>query len=310
MSGIKYKLSLTGICKVAVLIKILAGCSNVSRVQFRESASPELNSAESEEQIESDEGSEELEQNPNPSPTPTPSSAANVTSTPAPSNSSVPPAPTPTPTPTLPPVVSLRSCADVKSHSEVPTDGEYTIDIDGDSGTKVPFKVYCAGMQTATPLEYLSLLKTKANGHSQLNYSKSATGGTCTATADYYLYVEKVRFNLTSLEVDITDKTFTSDSGNKASHASCPGYPATYWGSVHNCKASYDASSVSVIDLSGLPFKIATTQQWSDNWRPSQSYRPGGTATVASDRKSATITGGGYCGGRSPIDNKIKLIFD
>lgn len=283
---------------IVVILMLLEGCSNVSRVQFRGSPAEEPNSAEAEEQTENDDEPDTA----NPSSTPV--------ATTSPSTSPSTAAATPTPVPTPPPVVSLRSCADVKAHSEVPTDGEYTIDLDGDSGSKVPFKIYCVGMQTASPVEYLSLLKTKAQGFSQLNYSKSATGGTCTAAADYYLYVEKVRFNLSSLEVDITDKTFTSDSGNKTAHTSCPGYPATYWGSVHNCKASYDASSVSVIDLTGLPFKIAADQQWSDSWRPSQSYRPGGTATVASDRKSATITGGGYCGGRSPIDNKVKLVFD
>jgi hypothetical protein len=104
------------------------------------------------------------------------------------------------------PIVSAgglpSSCAEYKSSNASATDGEYTISINGNFAT-----VYCHNMG-GTPKEYLTLVKTGDTA----NFSNFGRGQNSNGLTTKY---SKVRFDPSTLTVNIGDTTFSNSTGYK-----------------------------------------------------------------------------------------------
>src|SRR5262249_22144816 len=83
------------------------------------------------------------------------------------------------------------------------TDGDYVIQ----PADRTAFTVYCAGMSTATPAEYLTLLHTLGNGATASNVSAYNCPNCMDAASTYF---EKVRIDPATLMVDVADRTFST----------------------------------------------------------------------------------------------------
>jgi hypothetical protein len=77
------------------------------------------------------------------------------------------------------------------------------------------------------------------------------------------------------------------------------------FGEARDCTG--DASHVGVfeIDLRGTPFHIHPDATFEPN-----GFNAGGDVTIQPDRKRATVTGGGFCGGFGPKENELPLAQD
>src|SRR5215469_7848119 len=187
------------------------------------------------------------------------------------------------------PPVTAQSCSDIRA-SGATSDGVYTIDVDGPTGPKPPFNVYCRNMSTVEPTEYLELPANLDAGLSA-NFSNWAgwapqLGNPCPALT---LAFTKVRLVLPGLTVDTSDRTFATLEG-PADAASClpteMGY--AYAGS---CLAGGDMSGRGNVDLIGTPFRLTAATSFSCT-----GYSASGSGTVSADRKHADLVGGGYAG--------------
>ncbi|APR85980.1 Hypothetical protein A7982_11329 [Minicystis rosea] len=183
------------------------------------------------------------------------------------------------------------SCADVLAHTGPVADGPRTIQPVG----KKPFTVHCAGMNTTSPKEYLTLAFTRNNG-STSNYS-SFSCSNCTDKISRYF--EKIRINPATLVVDRTDSTFATNVTNTptcwaGAGGACGAATNLSYALAGNCILN-GAAAPGNIDLHGLPFSLDPSVTFTlkdDN--------PYGSATISTDRKKVDLTGGGSCGGMSP----------
>lgn len=168
------------------------------------------------------------------------------------------------------------SCANLAAtHSGLP-DGNYTIDVDG-TGPLHPFGVYCLGMASGNPKDYLALPHNFGGGFGSSNFTfvddvgngtgRCPSGGTiqCPNFTRWWTAVHLVFVHTDggapSIEIDPADLTFTSLSDPSTATAQCwasfpVGTCATFfdtpYGSANNC--TFGAFSNFDLDLGGTPF--------------------------------------------------------
>jgi hypothetical protein len=179
------------------------------------------------------------------------------------------------------------------------TDGEYTIDPDG-SGPIKPFSVYCAGMDTPTPKEYLTLKHSYATNEPDSNFTSTGTGGACGSTCtSYFRQFTRVRFLVASLQIDPSDLTFTfaRDASMDTCWSGLGGACGAEWkiqpfGTAWDCYDYDAATGTANIDLRDTGFAVDA----SVTFTPAGFY-PGGASTFDTNRTKVDLTGGGYCGG-------------
>lgn len=178
------------------------------------------------------------------------------------------------------------SCADIRTAAPVAADGNYIIAPQG-----AGFEVHCADMATA-PKSYLTLART-AEGQ---NYSQSFRG------VNYRTRFTRVRLNPASVRVDVGDTRFASTNfGAVAQRLS--------YGHATDCSNYFTRNGSANIDLTGTAFKVLGNIHLSGfaaagtvNGLYKSGYgSPAGTWFV--DAQVVNTTGGGYCGGVSPITN-------
>src|SRR5688500_16955069 len=80
--------------------------------------------------------------------------------------------------PSIDAMVVDRSCSEVKARLGTSVDGVHWIDSDLEGTSYKPFQVFCAGMATATPEEFLELRhkSAPADASPASNFSTYATG--------------------------------------------------------------------------------------------------------------------------------------
>jgi GON domain len=214
------------------------------------------------------------------------------------------------PAPIDAPVALDRNCGEVKSRLATSTDGRYWIDPDLDGTSYKPFEVYCAGMGTPTPAEYLELARTSLPGDvSLVNYSTYATGAphgawTCDCGVATALHT-KVRINPVTLVVT-TSAMFTVFSTDTnlvclQNNATCGSAGAPVYAVARSCSGNFDATRRANVDLRDTPFHIAGTNpsmfKRAEDFDPTYGFTSAGTAEIDTTRKVVTTTGGGDCGG-------------
>lgn len=164
------------------------------------------------------------------------------------------------------------SCEMLAQRQTHPVDGEYTLYLGG--APNHPFKAYCYDM-TTVPKTYLTLIYT-GSGYNFAQY------GTAVKTS-----YTRLRFDPDKLLVDIADRTFATTTGTSASIVTMP------YGTAACCDGGGLACGSANVNLQGLPFLIASPWQLGGT-------KPGGAATVSTDKKSVVVTGGGACGWNGP----------
>jgi hypothetical protein len=187
------------------------------------------------------------------------------------------------------------SCADILAKAGPAVDDSYVIQPAG----RKPFTVYCAGMTTPMPKEYLTLLHTHGNGATGSNVS-AYDKVTCHCNDDMRRYFEKVRIDPDTLVVDRTDATFSANvTADPACWAAlqtgvCSAGNKLLVGQAGNC-ISGGTPEPGNIDLGGTTFSIDP----SVTFVPA-GFHPYGTSTFSPDRKKVDFAGGGYCGETDP----------
>lgn len=173
------------------------------------------------------------------------------------------------------------TCAEIADAVVNAWDGHYTLYVGHDLSK--PWTAYCHDM-SSSPAEYLSLVNTGTSANFS-QYTAGAGQGTNVRTQ-----YTKVRVDPATLNVDIGDQTFATSTG-QLSHGS-ETVTSMPFGVAMSCDGS--ASGVGNIDLTGLPFAVATSEFVVGGWMPS------GTSTYSASNRVVNLTGGGYCGHITP----------
>jgi hypothetical protein len=193
-------------------------------------------------------------------------------------------------------------------------DGVYWIDPDL-SGTQFkPFQVYCFGMSTATPKEYLELKNVSTPTTVTSNYATYMCGGVhgqwaCDCGLVTGIFT-KVRIDPQTLLVDVGDHSFSAfaastDQACLMAKSGCPGIPP--YSTAQSCNGGGDASGSANVDLQGLPFHVAGMDmdtsmfKKDEDFNSALGYASAGGAMIDATRKVVTLTGGGDCGGFGAI---------
>jgi hypothetical protein len=173
----------------------------------------------------------------------------------------------------------IDSCLSWK-FSGATTDGNYTISIGGQSAS-----VWCHGMATSSPAEYLNL-------PAGSNYSTYIDH--CSNESTTVVTFIKVRLDLSPLAIDRTDITFATiaaDGGAATSDARLLRY--AIGGACDSADLGPTAAVVGEgqLDLSGTGFQLAVGDMF-----VATGYMPSCMATISPNGLTATLLGGGYSG--------------
>ena len=205
-------------------------------------------------------------------------------------------------------VVSDRSCADIKARTGTTTDGVYMIDPDREATDLRPFSVFCAGMSSAAPREYLELARRSLpSDPPTVNFATYAGGMAhgeflcpCGVIA---MVFTRIRINPANLVVDVDDRTFAIFTST--TNATClqqntsvcqqSAYPTVAsYGVARSCMVGDTSSGRANIDLRDMAFHIAGNG--TAMFMPEGSAG-GGMVMLDAVRKQAAVQGGGDCGG-------------
>mmetsp|Transcript_30983 Transcript_30983/g.81101 ORF Transcript_30983/g.81101 Transcript_30983/m.81101 type:complete len:520 (+) Transcript_30983:49-1608(+) len=192
--------------------------------------------------------------------------------------------------PTPPPQPHAATCQEVLYEDPTARDGEYLLHCP-EAG--VTLSVWCHGMGTESPREYLSL-------PFEGNYAEYLCGPRCkerhpTSSTVTTVYA-KVRLNPCSLEVDVQDRTFASSTGS-ITHGDDK-IETVPFGVAASCEDAGGAMThpgKSMIDLGGTALMVEST--WTHQGEDSYAK----VTFTDMHHQQATIEGGGFCGQASPV---------
>lgn len=199
-----------------------------------------------------------------------------------------------------------RSCMALYRAGQFTGDGEYTI-----QPRDVAIQVYCHALHPdGWPVDFITLKNTGGD----FNFGMHAAGGGVSGT-DVRTSYTKVRFDPSTMMIDIADMTFASSSGTVYYGTS----PVTTMplGVAMDCAYPGSSTGVGNIDLTGTGYEI-------DDVFFTQGYAPAGSVTfngvtiplpatedlVEVKRTAAvTIHGGGHCGAAGVDGFNSSLFF-
>jgi hypothetical protein len=201
-----------------------------------------------------------------------------------------------------------RNCVEVKARLATSADGLYWIDPDLGGPSYRPFQVFCAGMATPAPEEFLELARTSHPAEEPAaNFTTYVTGPvhaswTCDCGVVTSLY-SKLRIDPITLTVTARSAfavfASTTQLACLMSKPGCPGMSA--YATAQSCNGNFDASGRGNVDLRGTPFHVAGTDlsmfKRAEDWNASWGFTSAGGAEIDETRKLVTLTGGGDCGG-------------
>lgn len=245
----------------------------------------------------------------------------------------VPDAPSPDGATTRP-----TSCLDAKNRGVRTNDGDVEIDPDG-VGAIPSFTVFCAGMGTAAPKEYLSLVNTIDPGDPSAFSMGSNVSGyqmvsgqagafSCKCPDNTVRAFTRVRLKLgTLIKIDLTDRTFSSSnrgagaadvpSSCEAANNLCRAFagPEAHGGASYAvaaaCIAAIQTSDYGRgnVDLRGTAFHVLPTEIGRTD-----GFEASGTTAYINDgsgrRKQVEVRGGGACGAQYPGNSTTELAIE
>ncbi|XP_058055860.1 A disintegrin and metalloproteinase with thrombospondin motifs 9 [Anopheles bellator] len=184
------------------------------------------------------------------------------------------------------PAIPFRSCKDARRRHR--TDGEYMMQLRGTS-----VRIYCHGMGTATPLEYLTLAAGLTENYAIYINRRAADANKCqTSSRDYTdesvnygaTHYRKVRIDLGTMRVLTDDFQFTNSSGKKQP-----------FGSAGDCYSNtgHCPQGDFAINLEGTPFRIRPRTVWkTDGVHSVMKF----LVALQPPYKKVRALCGGYCG--------------
>lgn len=119
-----------------------------------------------------------------------------------------------------------------------------------------------------------------------------------TSDSDLTTTWNKIRVDPNTLAIFTDDFTYSTSQG-RVSHEDPKDKIA--FGVARGCEYSYNADGKAYINLVGTPFKFTDN---AESLFLKGGWQPAGSITIANNRQSATITGGGYCGWFAPGGNQ------
>ncbi|KAF6117232.1 ADAM metallopeptidase with thrombospondin type 1 motif 20 [Phyllostomus discolor] len=157
---------------------------------------------------------------------------------------------------------TFTSCKEIQGKNNITKDGDYYLNIEGRI-----IKVYCAGMHSENPREYISLVKGEEDNFSEVygfrlqNPYECPFNGSrrqdCECTNDYlaagHTVFSKIRIDLTSMQIKTTDLLFAQTTYGKA----VPFATAGDCYSAARCPQGQFS-----INLAGTGMKISSTAKW------------------------------------------------
>lgn len=194
------------------------------------------------------------------------------------------------------------SCEDLRQNAMVRTDGDYIILVRG-----VMVYLYCYGMATMKPKEFISLMSEE--NYSEIYEKRLVRLNTCPNNGSRlaedcpncfqsklnlqagFTKFEKIRFNITNLQVIVNDFTFAVKTGFK-------GVPYGTAGDCYSKSLTCPQGSFS-IDLTGTMFTVSPGERW---------VPYGSHAHVGVKRHNPQVVRGrcgGYCGGCRPNKERV-----
>jgi hypothetical protein len=175
--------------------------------------------------------------------------------------------------------VTADSCLSWKIAGST-TDGNYAISIGGKG-----VSVWCHGLATSAPAEYLSV----ASGSNYSTLIDHCTNGSTTTVT-----FTKVRLDLSPLAIDRTDLTFamvTADGGAPTTDARFLRYAIGGACDSSDLSSAGSVTGQGKLDLSGTGFQLAAGDMF-----VATGYMATCMAAISTDKLSATLLGGGYSG--------------
>ncbi len=214
------------------------------------------------------------------------------------------------------------TCADYKTnYASVSADGEYRMYFETDAELKNPFYLYCLGMSTATPKEYLTLKLTSPPSTSpSYNFASSLGHG------DAYTVFTKVGVVVNPSELAIVRNDFQYSTttwvwNGCPADTSCD--PKVPFGQAKTVYAWSDTNAATQgranLDFTGTPFAISDPTEWQvtgqglefTNWHTDacNDSRPNckNPIVITNDRKSVNLYAAGKPGYNQPkADVRLK----
>ena len=173
-------------------------------------------------------------------------------------------------------------CLDIHISNPSAPDGTYWIFPNNQA-----FKVYCQGMATTSPMEYLTLVNTAPGSNFSQYTAGGASGGSNVDTA-----YTKVRLDPNSLLVNNGDETFSTSTGSLNHGGGGEIVTSMPYATAMDCVGSGTPTGVANIDLTGTPFFVTSS------FFPG-GFVPSGSATFSSANQVVNLLGGGFCGWES-----------
>lgn len=175
------------------------------------------------------------------------------------------------------------TCKEVQTATATTIDEEYTLYIGGDE-TK-PWTAYCKDMNTATPLEYLTLAVPNENTG---QYKDGGASNGTTVTTTY----QKVRIDPATLALNASDQSFATSSGSLTHSNSGTTVTAMPLGVAMSCVRNDDTSGRARINLTGSKFHVIS--QFASGG--SRAGIVNDNVVVSSAQQKIALKGGGFCG--------------
>jgi hypothetical protein len=182
-------------------------------------------------------------------------------------------------------------------------DGNYWIDPDG-TGPLKPFVVYCSGMGTLVPRDYLPFVHSYLSGEPASNTVTIGAGGACSCGSNAVYEYSHVHINVSNpakLIIDIADHSFAylhdptvSTCWNGQGGACGGAFQNPDYGGAFSCTCAGITGAANV-DLRGTGFTIDPSTSWVLG-----GSNPGGSAILGDAGDTLNATGGGCCGTEIP----------
>ncbi len=208
------------------------------------------------------------------------------------------------------------TCAAIRDASPADArDGEATLYVDGDA--RKPYKVWCAGMASGRPLEYLDL----GAGSERNNFATVVHGGAYEGEGgkDMVAHFSRVRFDPKRLAILPGDLAFAKVDG-KIDQTCCAngGVPTgtrkpifAAYGIARDCDGrspQYRAATAS-IDLNGTAFRLAADMKWEAPGFYPQATPPARWKISNDGRIAALVARSGYCASIAPVGGIVRLDY-
>lgn len=167
-------------------------------------------------------------------------------------------------------------------------DGPFTLYVSKDPGK--PWTAWCKDIKLPAPTEYLTLPQGIATNFSEHTFDPT------TGKSDQTTYYSKLRIDPTTLQVDVSDRTFTTTSGIPGTNPI-----GQYYGIAQGDTNAVQGTGS--IDLQGTPFTVAPNSFMLGG------AAPVGGATYSANGQVVTLSVHGTPGVLSPKPPALQLLY-